>query len=284
MTNLKPDSIIACLDCPDHVQAVLDASLWASKYLHAPIGLLHAMPNLHRSAAVNYSGCLTLDNESHLLQQFTTEEHMSNAQLKDQGKVLLKQAEMYCENKKPSTSVYGVHRHTTLAESIEYVDDVAQLIVIGHQVTCKHTLAQLVRSSDCPILITHSTFSAPKSALFAFDDRPICHALLDWLCGNALIRSMTIHVVMIGKETEHNKDALREAYAKLKQAGINCKKALVDCRDVSAALLYYQNKHQLDMLMTGAFGESRLRELFYGSDTQKLIGASKTPYLLYPSE
>ncbi|WP_230658380.1 universal stress protein [Psychrobacter sp. I-STPA10] len=284
MTNLKPDSIIACLDCPDHVQAVLDASLWAAKHLNAPIGLLHAMPNLHRSAAVNYSGCLTIDDESHLLQRFTTEEHLSNAQIKDQGKILLKHAERYCDNKKINKPIYCIHRHTTLAESIEYVDDMAQLLVIGHQVTCKHTLAQLVRSSDCPILITHTAFSTPKSALFAFDNRPICHALLNWLCSNALIRSMSIHIVMIGKETEHNKEALREAYAKLKQSGIDCKKALVDCRDVPSAILYYQNKHQLELLVTGAFGESRLRELFYGSDTQKLIGASKTPYLLYPSE
>ena len=284
MTNLKPDSIIACLDCPDHVQAVLDASLWTAKYLRAPIGLLHAMPNSHHSSAVNYSGCLTADSESQLLQQFTTEGNLSNAQLKDQGKELLKQAEQYCHHKKPNKTVYSIHRHTTLAESIDYVDDVAQLLVIGHQVTCKHTLAQLIRASVCPILVTHAPFSPPKSALFAFDDRPTCHALLNWLCANTLIRAMTVHVVMIGKETDHNKDALREAYARLKQAGIDCKKALIDSRDVSASLLYYQNKNQLELLMTGAFGESRLRELFYGSDTQKLLGGSQTPYLLYPRD
>ncbi len=46
MSNLKPDSVIACLDCPDHVQAVLEASMWASLRLQAPVGLLHSVPKL----------------------------------------------------------------------------------------------------------------------------------------------------------------------------------------------------------------------------------------------
>lgn len=34
--------------------------------------------------------------------------------------------------------------------------------------------------------------------------------------------------------------------------------------------------------MSGAFGQSRLRELLRGSDTEKLLGSTKTSYLLFP--
>ena len=81
MSNLKPDSVIACLDCPDHVQAVLDASMWAAMRLHVPIGLLHAIPSVQQIAAINYSGCLNIDDESYLLDQFTTKEQLSNGLL-----------------------------------------------------------------------------------------------------------------------------------------------------------------------------------------------------------
>jgi nucleotide-binding universal stress UspA family protein len=87
---------------------------------------------------------------------------------------------------------------------------------------------------------------------------------------------------MVGKENSENCDALREAYARLKQAGIKSKKALLDSRDVTAALTYYQNENNIGLLMTGAFGHSRLRELVKGSDTKKLLGSTKTPYLLFP--
>ena len=282
MSNLKPDSVIACLDCPNHVQAVLEASMWASIRLQAPIGLLYSVPSLQQKAAVDYSGCLNIDDENTLLDQFTIKEHLSNCKLKAQGKLLLHQASSYCEQQRHKIKTYTLHRHEKLDDSINYVDDQAQLIVIGHHVTCKSTLSQLIRSSHCPILVTHAPFLPPTTALFAFDNRVTTHRMLDWLCTTPLVRSLTIHIVMVGKNNNDNCDALREAYARLKQAGINAKKALLDCRDVSAALTYYQKEHELGMLMSGAFGQSRLRELLQGSDTIKLLGSTKTPYLLFP--
>lgn len=282
MSNLKPDSVIACLDCPNHVQAVLDASMWASTRMQAPIGLLHAVPTLQQKAAVNYSGCLNIDDESAMLTQFTSHEHLSNCELKAQGKLLLHQATAYCEQQHHKLKTYTLHRHENLNESIDYVDEKSQLIVIGHYVTCKSTLSQLIRLSHCPILVTHAPFLPPTTALFAFDNCATSHRLLNWLCKTPLVRALTIHIVMVGKNNTENNDALREAYARLKQAGIKSKKALLESRDVSSALIYYQNEHDIGMLMTGAFGDSRLRELLKGSDTKQLLGSTKTPYLLFP--
>ena len=282
MSNLKLDSVIACLDCPDHVQAVLEASMWASTRLQAPIGLLHSVPSLQQKAALNYSGCLNVDDENTLLEQFTTKENLGNYELKSHGKLLLHQATTYCDQQHHKLTTYTLHRHENLSESIDYVDDKAQLIVIGHNVTCKATLSQLIRVSHCPILVTHAPFLPPTTALFAFDNSPTCHKLLNWLCKTALIRALTVHIVMVGKENSENCDALREAYARLKQAGIKSKKSLLNCRDVASALSYYQNENDIGLLMTGAFGHSRLRELLQGSDTKKLLGSTKTPYLLFP--
>ena len=284
MSNLKPDSVIACLDCPDYVQAVLDASMWAAVRLQAPIGLLYSVPSLQQKAAINYSGCLNIDDESALLEEFTTKEHLSNSELKAQGKLLLHQATAYCGQQHYKRPVYTLHRHEPLVESLDYVDEKSQLVVIGHHLTCKLTLSELVRLSQCPVLVTHVHFLAPTTALFAFDNRPTSHKMLKWLCKTPLVRALTIHIVMIGKENATNCDALREAYARLKQAGIQCKKTLIESRDVSASLSSYLEEHQIGLLMTGAFGQSRLREFLQGSDTKKLLGTTKIPYLLFPKE
>lgn len=282
MSNLKPDSVIACLDCPNHVQAVLEASMWASIRLQAPIGLLYSVPSLQQKAAVDYSGCLNIDDENTLLDQFTAKEHSSNCELKAQGKLLLHQASSYCQQQHHKLKTYTLHRHENLDASIDYVDTQAQLIVIGHHVTTKATLTQLVRSSLCPILVTHAPFLPPTSALFAFDNSPTAHKMLNWLCKTSLVRALMIHIVMVDKETSENCDALREAYARLKQAGIKCKKTLLDSRDITAALTYYQRDNNIGLLMTGAFAQPRLIELLKGSDTKKLLSSTTTPYLLFP--
>lgn len=284
MSNLRADSVIACLDCPNHVQAVLEASMWAAKNLQAPIGLLHAAPTVQHKEALDYSGYLVADDGTHLLNQLTLEEKDSNGKLRDQGRLLLRQAQSYCEQHQGryKHQIYYLHRHASIAESLDYVDESAQLVVLGHQVTCKDTLSQLIRASRCPALVTHESFKVPKTALFGFDNRPTCHALLEWLCSTSLIRNLNLHVVMVGEENERNKEALREAYARLTQSGISCKKALIQGHDVTSALMYYQQHNELDLLITGAFGESRLHEFLHGSNTRKLLKASQTPYLLYP--
>ena len=282
MSNLKPDSVIACLDCPDHVQAVLDASMWAAMRLHVPIGLLYSIPSVQQKAAINYSGCLNIDDESYLLEQFTSKEHLSNGELKAQGRLLLHQASTYCVQHHPKRQTYTLHRHEHLSESLNYVDDKAQLVVIGHEVTCKSTLSQLIRLIHCPVLVTPAPFLPPTTALFAFDNRATSHRMLDWLCKTPLTRNLTIHIVMIGRDTSENCDALREAYARLKQADISCKKKLIESRDACAAISYYQQEQQIGLLMTGAFSQPRLVELLRGSDTKKLLGSTKTPYLLFP--
>lgn len=284
MSTLKPESVIACLDCPDHVQAVLDASLWAAARMQAPIALLHAVPNLQQKAAIDYSGCLNIDDESHLLDAFTNHEQLSNAELKTKAKALLNQAEAYCEAQQHKRKVYALHRHESLTASLDAVDEQSKLIVIGHKLTGKSTLAQLIRESCCPILVTHTPFVPPTQALFAFDNRATARRMLAWLCKTPLIRALTVHIVMVGKDTPENVDALREAYAKLKQSGIACKKALLDGRDVTQILHQYQIDHNIGLLMTGAFGQSRLFELIQGSNTKKMLEATLIPYLLFPKE
>lgn len=282
MSNIKPDSIIALLDDPEHIQVVLDTSIWVAGRMKSPIGLLHSCPSNHRKQAVDYSGCLTIDNEEQMLNDFSDEEYQQNLALKDSGKQLLAKAQAYCAEHYCKQQTYPLQRQCSIDESFDYIDNQAELIITAPKLTCKTTFANVLRHSHCPVLVTHSPFKTPESALLAFDNKETCHRLLDWVSKSPIARNMCIHIVMVGKENTQNCDAIREAYAKLTQAGIKCKKKLLDQRDVASALLYYQKENQLDMLMSGAFGQSRLREWLKGSETEKLLDTHQTPYLLFP--
>lgn len=249
-STLKPDGIIAFLDAPDTIKTILDSSIWAAQRLHDPITLLYSRPD---------------------------------AQAKqDSSKQLLKSATVYCNEHCCKEPIYSLHRHCSMSESLDYVDTSASLIITGRTLTCQSTLANFIRPSHRPILVTADTFITPSSALLAFDNKPTCHRLLDWVVEMPLLRGMTLHVVMVAEITNSNQDALREAYVKLTQAGYKCKKQLIHSRHVASALLYYQQEHKLDMLVSGAFGQSRLRQWLQGSDTEYLLQGSDTAYLLFP--
>lgn len=302
--KLEDKRLIACLDCPVYVQAVLDASLWAAAKLDLPINLLHVTHEKSyyktHDTTLDYSNFFDLcdqksnqtstnldtkiDQKANLSTDFV---HSKGDLLYQTGEKLLQYAEKYSRDhhkKYLAHSITRLHSLETWSESVNKLDEFAELMIIGHHLTCDMTLAQMIRPRHCPILVTPATFVKPQSALFAFDNRPACHRLLAWLCQSPLVRNLQIHVVMVAKPTQENQDALREAYARLKQAGIDSKKALLDCRDVTASLLYYQQQHNLQMLMTGAFGQSRLKSLLKGSATEKFLDTAKTPYLLFPKD
>ncbi len=287
MSNIKPDSIIALLDAPEHIQAVLDASLWISARVGSPIGLLHSSPSSHKKKAINYSGCLNMDEEDHILHDLADEEYQQNLAHKNAGKQLLKQSQQYCIDK-GNEQTYPLHRQSTIEESITYIDKKVELIITGGSLTCKTKISKLIRPTHSPILVTNTPFKRPESALFAFDDKATCHHIVERLSSGSLsklMRNMCLHIVMVAEDTESNKDALRETYAKLTQAGIKCKKQIIASKnsiDVPTALLNYQQDNSLEMLISGAFGQSRLLEWLNGSETEQLLNKHQTPYLLFP--
>ncbi len=287
MSNIKEESLIALLDVPEHIQAVLDTSLWVAERLGNPIGLLYSSPSNHKIKAVNYSGCLNMDEEEQMLHNLASEEYQTNLDHKNQGKQLLKNAQDYCKSRGNDKS-YPLHRQCSIEESLGYVDGQVELIITGDNLSCKSSLSKLIRPTHSPILLTQTPFTPPTSALFAFDNKETCHHIIEELITSSLsplIRDIELHIVMVAEDNEHNKDALREAYAKLTQAGIQCCKQIINIshtKDVSTALLNYQQERQLGMLISGAFGQSRLREWLQGSDTEQLLQQHRTPYLLFP--
>ena len=42
----------------------------------------------------------------------------------------------------------------------------------------------------------------------------------------------------------------------------------------------YQNSHAIDLMVMGAYGHSKIRQFFVGSNTTKMISSSKIPLLL----
>ena len=74
---------------------------------------------IQHKEAMDYSGCLVADDGSHLLNQLTLEEKDSNGKLRDQGRLLLKQAHNYCEQNQGryKHQIYYLHLSYTFHNS-----------------------------------------------------------------------------------------------------------------------------------------------------------------------
>ena len=50
--------------------------------------------------------------------------------------------------------------------------------------------------------------------------------------------------------------------------------------EVEKAIINYSEQHQIDLIVVGAYGHSKIRQFFIGSTTTKLISNSSKPILL----
>lgn len=294
MSNVRANSVIACIDGSEYTHAVLDASLWIAKKLHAPLGLMHAHDPQKQKQTLDYSGNIGFGSSEQLLESLTDADAKTSKQKFTHGHHLLADAIAYLNDDthvqdKNTPEVYKLHRHQSLKDSIAHVNDHADMIVLGqmgdHDHNKDHVGGQLeaaIRTATCPIFITRTNFQLPKTALFAFDNKTASKKVLEWLSHSALCRHMKIHVVMVADDNATNQEALRAAYAKLKQGGLEVSHALIKGKKPANTILNYQKQHELDMIIMGAFGHSRLYELFKGSNTHELLNKNAKQVLLLP--
>lgn len=282
MSNNEANSIIACVDGSAHTHAVLDAAIWGAKQLHAPIGLLHAHDRQTSISPHDYSGSLGFSGREHLLAELAKVDAERNTIMREHGKVLLNEAKDYMAEKFTHSThqphIFLLHRQETLRESIKHLQDDVQLIVLGQkgedgENPSEHVGSQLetaVRVAHCPALVVTEKFTMPKTALYAFDNRQNTLEGLKWLANHPMFTKTHIHLVFVADESEHNKEELRRAAAKLKQHGLTVTSKLV-AGNAKTVLVDYQKQQDTDMLIMGAYGHSRLREFFMGSTTQHLL-------------
>lgn len=285
-TQLQEKSVLACIDGSTMDQAVCDYAAWISQGLELPLQLFH---NIARpvAAGVDLSGAIGLGSQELLMEELISlEEQQSKLSIK-QGKLMLEAARERAQQAGVSEP-HMVQRHGTLAESLLEIEQEIRVLVLGAgqdklSTDGKHISAYLestIRALHCPMLIVNSEFVVPKQVMLAYDGSQASGKALDMLAQSPLVKGTPIHLVTVDADQAVAENLQALATEKLTQAGHSVI-ATVLKGEASSALCQYQDEHQIDLTLMGAFSHSRLREIVLGSMTAKmLLGANKPLWLL----
>lgn len=185
------------------------------------------------------------------------------------------------------------HRTGLLVDCLDHFEkgeDEVDLVVLGKRgenanFASGHlgsTLERVVRASRKPCFVSSRRFEPVTRLLFAYDGGNSCQKALQWLGQTSLFRDCEIHVVTVDEDrsTDQATRRLLEAEDKLRGYGVNaCFQVLAG--DVETVLSDYVTDHQMNLLMMGAYGHSRIREFLLGSTTTVLLQRCKIPCLLF---
>lgn len=278
--------VVACIDGSRAAPSVCDHAAWASQRMETPMMLLHVLDGERYPVEPDLTGNIGLGSREHLLDELAQLDQKRSKLALEHGHHMLDEAEARVRAA-GVTDVIQRQRHGNLTESLLALEDQTRLLVMGlhgessaakgRQVGSQ--LETVIRRTHRPIMLVTDEFSEPRSAMLAFDGSPTAFKGIDLLAGTPVFKGMPLHLVMVGPDTNDHWEQLKQAEKILNGMGIEVHLA-IRAGDVEKTLHAYQEEHDIDVLIMGAYGHSRIRQFLVGSTTASMLETAEKPLVI----
>jgi nucleotide-binding universal stress UspA family protein len=278
--------VLACIDGSLSSPAVCDYAAWASLRLGAPLTLLHVLDHKQYPPRSDLSGNIALGSREQLLQELAELDERRSKLGLEQGRLALEAARERAQRDGVANPQLR-QRHGDLVDSLRALEGEIRLLVIGRQGETSDAVSQLVgsqlesviRTLHRPILVSPGQFRVPRSLMLAYDGSATCDKGVDLLAASPLFQGLPIHVVMVGADSDAARAQLQQAERRLVAGGHQVQLA-IRAGEVEPSLHDYQTEQDIDLLVMGAYGHSRIRQFLVGSTTSHMLQTSVSPLLL----
>ncbi|TXR53302.1 universal stress protein [Reinekea thalattae] len=279
-------STIACIDGSKFNAAVCDYAVWLSKALNSPFKALHAIEHAATASAADLTGALGLGAQETLLAELSEIEQQRNKLEIEKGRQMLAAAKQRAIDLGVS-SPEVLQRHGALTETLIELEYESRVVVVGirgqqNEENGNHLGAQLetlVRTIQRPIFVVNREYVEPKAAMIAYDGSSCSEKALDMVAKSPMFDNIPVHIVYVAKQKGEGEDLIDTAKHTLMAAGRKVYAGVLE-GDPATALCQYQELHNIDLTVMGAFSHHRLRDFVFGSFTAKMLLNTKVPLLL----
>lgn len=278
--------VVACIDGSRAAPAVCDYAAWASKHMETPMTLLHVLDEERYPTEPDLAGSIGLGSREQLMDELAELDRKRSKLALEHGHHMLDEAE-HRVKEQGIDDVIKRQRHGDLTESLLALKNQTRLLVMGlhgesssdRDVHVGSQLETVIRSVHRPILLVPDEYEQPKSAMLAFDGSATAFKGVELLAGSPVLKGMPIHLVMIGADTNDRWEQLKRAEKMLGDLGSDITLA-IRAGDVEPTLHAYQEEHDIDILVMGAYGHSRIRQFLVGSTTTTMLKTAKKPLVI----
>jgi len=270
--------IFACVDGSPLVDAVCDASVWASTRLGVALTLLNVIEKERFQSQASVK-----PDELHEKMQDLDEQRIELA--RENARRIIGDAEARLE----SHSLSHVHsriREGNLVDILEDMHEEMRLMVIGKHGDASLNdhlgshLEQTIRVVHRPVLIVQQTFKRPQRIMLAFDGGVSTVKGVRMVAESPLLNGIECDVVMIGGNTDEHHEQLEWARNTLEDGDVPVKTYLLNADNPQEALRQHALDNAVDMMIMGAYGHSRIRHWLVGSTTTSMLLSSPCTMLV----
>lgn len=277
--------LLVCIDGSDYSVEACKYASWLAIQSGASIDLLYVtdLRQFQVPAIADISGSLGIQPYEGMIDQLREVESYKSEFVKEQALQVFKEHDLL-------ESVQFHHETGLLVDEIEAYAKTSDIIVLGKRgenanFATEHlgsTLERVVRSASKPCLVTSRKFKKIDHVALAYDGGKSCRRAVQYMCDHELFKAFDIHLVSV---VEGHKEAESAALLKEAEKMLNSKGLYPACQvlqgEVEKAIADYVQRSGIDLLIAGAYGHSRIRELLIGSTTTEFLRRCHVPVLCF---
>lgn len=275
-------NILFCTDGSPAADVAGDYAIWFARKLGARLRALHItdVRLLEGPWIADLSGALGAQPYSALMPQLQQIQH-------EKAVTILAAIEKRCRD--AGVACETTHATGALVPVMLDHEEHADMVVLGQR--GEHaawsagilgsSVERMVRASVKPCLVTPETFRQIRRMLIAYDGSDESTKALR--AGLALAPPLGVDVTITTVAALGGEDAASEILHKAKQqahdAGVEAQLEVLH-GDPEAQILQVRETIGADLIVMGAYGHTRIRELILGSTTSHVLRKSEVPVLL----
>jgi nucleotide-binding universal stress UspA family protein len=280
--------ILACTDGSIYAESIVDHAAWAARQLGgAGVRVLHVLDRAAQPVPADRSGTLGLDSSEELLRELTELDAARNRLELKRSRAMLAAAEARLR----AAGVQDVtltQRHGALVDTVVEFEKEADLLVIGKRGEAADfavghlgaNLERVLRASPKPVLVASRAFKPIRRYAIAYDGGPAALRMVDFAARSAAVEGLEGHLVTVASPGGAGSTLLDAPSAILERAGRSVVRTVLH-GDVEQAIAAHVAAAEVDLLVMGAYGHGRLRNMVLGSTTTTLLRACRVPVLVF---
>ena len=281
-------TILACIDSSRYAISVCDHAAWAASQLDASVELLHVLERHGHDpkVAADRSGRLGVDTRESLLNQIVSLDEQRNRLEHEAGRHLLDEAAAEVRSK----GVDEIRQRLVHGEMVDLIRDHeadASLIVLGRRGEAEERAAEhlgrnierVIRATHRPIVVAIPTFRPIERFVLAYDGGFTSEKAITLLLSEPLLRGAEGHLLTVGNGTDNERNRLAHATSRLRDAGYTITES-IQSGDPERVIAQTAQDESTDLLVMGAYGHSRVRNLMIGSTTTAVLRTSPVSVLI----
>lgn len=280
--------MIAFIDGSIYSESVCDHAIWAAAGAPTEIAVFNVLGRrTPEETPANFSGNLDVEARSALLTELAELDEKRAKLAQQNGRIVLDQAKEYLAA--GGLAKVETHlRHGDLLETVLEFQENADLLVIGKRgeaadfakLHLGSNLERVIRATNKPILVAARAFKPIKRFLIAFNGGSSAMKAVDSIARSPLFKDLECHLLMAGTESALARKRLDDACTILRAGGYQVN-ADLQPGNADKVISDYVEKADMDLLVMGAYGHSRIRNLIIGSTTTQMIRSCMVPVMLF---